>query len=128
MSVVGLVIFVALLMLVGFIVLRPFVAPLAPSQSQLLSRQRERALAYYERVLTNVRDLDDDFATQKINPDEYAQEREVWVERGVKILQLFDELDAQTPLSHNPQADDAEIDHLIEARIQALRQTESETR
>jgi hypothetical protein len=128
MSVVGLVVLVVLLVFVGFMVLRPLFAPLAPSQTQLLNRQRERALAYYERVLTNVRDLDDDFATQKINPDEYAQEREVWVERGVKILQLFDELDAQTPLSNNPQADDAEIDQLIEARIQALRQTESEVR
>lgn len=121
MSVAGLlggVVLVALLMVViGF----PFVQARrhAPTHRDFVSRQRERALAYYERVLMNIRDLDDDHATGKIHPDEYHQERTLWVERGVQLLKLLEELREDHDIVSNQAADDAEIDRAIEAKLVA---------
>lgn len=124
MSVAGIVVLIVLVLVVLAILALPFVRPLPDSQQRALDKQRERALAYYERVLTNVRDLDDDFATGKISENEYHMERDVWSERGVKILRLFDELDHQHPLLADEHADDSRIDDAIEAAVRAVRLTE----
>jgi hypothetical protein len=75
-------------------------------------------------VLSNIRDLDDDHNADKIHPQEYQVERELWAERGVRVLKLLDELNEQHPITENPLADDAEIDALIEAQINAVRTEE----
>jgi len=87
-----------------------------------LDRQRERALAYYERVLTNIRDLDEDHNTGKIGMEEYQHERELWASRGAALLRLLDELDHRQPIASRD-ADDAAIDAAIEDAIQSARQT-----
>ena len=61
-----------------------------PSDDPLLEKQRERLLIYYERVLRNIRDLDEDHALGKIDEDEYTREREEWAQRGVQVLQALD--------------------------------------
>lgn len=51
-----------------------------------IQRQRERLSGHYDRVLTNIRDLDEDFALGKLNPEDYQVERERWMDRGIQVL------------------------------------------
>ena len=82
--------------------------------------QRERVASYYERVLTNIRDLDEDLATGKISEADHGREREVWVARGISLLRLLDQLDAERATAG--EAKDAEaIDRAIEAAVAAYR-------
>lgn len=121
MSLAGLIGGLVLIALFLAVIAYPFVQARrhAPTHRDFVSRQRERALAYYERVLTNIRDLDEDHATGKIHPDEYQQERAVWVERGVQLLKLLEELREEHDIVSNQAADDAEIDRAIEAQLAA---------
>ena len=120
MSIAGLIASLILLLVIVAWALRPLLAG-APDEAAFLDRQRERALAYYERVLTNVRDLDEDHGTGKINPEEYQLEREIWVSRGVRILQLLDELDEKHSFVDDHEAGDDTIDDAIEQAIEAYR-------
>ena len=93
--------------------------------------QRDQLLTLYERVLNNLRDLDEDFSTGKIQQQDYEQERETWMQRGVQILKA---LDAFMPLEAAPalasvdvadgeaDIDGDDIDAQIEARIAVRRQ------
>jgi CHASE1-domain containing sensor protein len=84
-------------------------------------RQRERLMIYYQRVLRNLHDLDEDHATGKLNDDEYTLEREAWVQRGVAALKALDDL-ANTPLvveSPEMNPDDARLDSAIDEAIEA---------
>ncbi|MCU0511243.1 MAG: hypothetical protein MUE40_01605 [Anaerolineae bacterium] len=121
MSVEGLLLALLLAGLTSAWVGRPLLRRQGDVAAVFLSKQQERARAYYERVLANIRDLDEDFNTGKISPEEYASEREQWVQRGMIVLKLIDELDAQHNIIDNTQADDAAIDAAIEAAIQAAR-------
>lgn len=85
--------------------------------------QHERLSLYYERVLRNIHDLDEDFATGKLNAEEYQTDRETWVQRGTAVLRALDELDS-TPLTSDLSDDaalDAEIEAKIEARVRSYR-------
>lgn len=117
MSVTGLIIAGLLLLVLLLIVFAPLLRRRTSTTLTLTARERERALAYYERVLTNMRDLDEDHATGKMATDEYEAERSLWVERGVKLLKLLDELDAQHHLV-DTSADDAAIDAAIASALQ----------
>ncbi|MBX3066356.1 MAG: hypothetical protein KF726_25480 [Anaerolineae bacterium] len=46
--------------------------------------------ATYERVLVAIRDLDEDYATGKIDAAAYGREREKWLERGIAVLRSLD--------------------------------------
>lgn len=114
MSLEGLLVALVLAGIVIAIVGRPFFS--VPETEQVsLSRQRLRAEAYYERVVRNIRDLDDDHTTGKIATDEYTAEREQWVQRGSVVLKLLDDLET-TPLTA-AHADDAAIDAAIEKAV-----------
>jgi hypothetical protein len=80
-------------------------------------RQRARLTLYYERALRNVRDLDEDHALGKIDPDSWAADRALWVARGVAALEALDALD-RAPLPARDQTD-AAIDRAIDAAIDA---------
>lgn len=123
MSIPGLIATIVLLAIILVIVLAPLLRrnEQIVIEDRFVSKQRERALAYYERVLTNVRDLDEDFATDKIDEADYQAERELWLGRGVALLKLLDELDEKHNLIDNEAADDAQIDAAIEDAIQAVR-------
>lgn len=94
MSVPGLLIALALSLIAMAIVARPLLRPARPERAAVSSHreQRDRIETYYERVLTNIRDLDEDFATGKISAGDYRDEREVWAERGLRLLRVQDQL------------------------------------
>ncbi|MCS6837075.1 MAG: hypothetical protein NZ750_13785 [Anaerolineae bacterium] len=121
MSVFGLLIGLALLVALVLALAWPFFVPPQPSLDDQLERQRQRAQAYYERILTNIRDLDEDFQTGKIDQAEYQAEREVWAARGVVVLGLLDDLSRRQAFT-DLGADAAHIDAAIEAAVQARRQ------
>jgi hypothetical protein len=94
-----------------------------------LHKRRERLLIYYERVITNIRDLDEDSATGKITDDEYNAEREDWVQRGIQVLKALDTLDESEPTAMSTVDDahaDREMDAAIEAAIAARRERGSQ--
>ena len=94
------------------------------AESLHIQKQRERLLAYYERVLTNLRDLDEDHATGKMPDEDYAAEREEWMQRGVEVLKTLDALDDHSivpTLVQDEAAVDEAIDDAIEAAIAARR-------
>ncbi len=117
MSLSGLIISLILVAVTLWFVLRPLLQK--PRTTALpISRQRERALAYYERVLSNIRDMDEDHLTSKIDEVDYQQQRELWANRGVQILKMLDTLDHDRPLVSTSDADDAAIDAAIEDAVQ----------
>ncbi len=93
-------------------------------------KQYERLRVLYERVLSNLRDLDEDHDTGKINDADYAEERELWVQRGIQVLHALDEHEGiQNGKAKKPtrpvkadKADKADkTDDAIEAAIAAYR-------
>jgi type II secretory pathway component PulM len=97
MSVPGLLVALVLLVAIIIMIVPPLFEREKPSEDESaaaqaeLGAQRERLLAYYNRVLTNIRDLDEDQATGKINPADYETERELWMQRGIQALKALDE-------------------------------------
>ncbi len=122
MSILGLIISIALFLIAIAVVAQPFLRPRKTSEKDdlQLQVQRDRVQVYYERILTNMRDLDEDYATGKIDEADYRDEREVWAHRGVRLLRVRDGLDArQSLVTGEVNAD--KIDEAIEAAISAYR-------
>lgn len=86
------------------------------SEGVLIQKQRERLLVYYERVLTNLRDLDEDHSTGKIQTADYESEREDWVQRGVQVLKALEQLDQHRTIVAD--ADQESLDHAIDDSIE----------
>lgn len=89
-------------------------------------KQYERLVLYYERVLTNIRDLDEDLSTGKMSEQQHAAEREMWVQRGVQALQALDQLDVPKPAvreteERTPEPVNENVDELIEAAVASYR-------
>jgi hypothetical protein len=116
---------IALVLFAGALVwvIAPLIRGARGEGDALAQKRRERLLVYYERVLTNLRDLDEDFATGKIAEPEYHDERETWVQRGIQVLRAMDALEAegQPPAAADDEAIDREIDSAIEAAVAAYR-------
>ena len=125
MSSAGLV-FGLIILLVALVVIG---APLFRRQTirvgddALLQKQRERLLLIYERVLTNIRDLDEDHTTGKMQTADYETEREIWVQRGIQVLKAMDRLDEQHIITDalDDEGIDQAIDDEIEQAIAAFR-------
>lgn len=97
----------------------------APSDALLIQKQHERLLVYYERVLTNIRDLDEDHSTGKMHTVDYEKERESWVQQGLQILKALDQIDEKhisAPRASDRGAIDRAADDAIEAAIAAYKQ------
>ena len=120
MSTEGLSGFILLTLLTCAWVISPLLRSPSRRTGAFIEKQRARAIAYYERVLVNIRDLDEDHSTGKISTAEYDAERERWVTRGVTALKLLDELAAQQNIIDDMDADDASIDRAIEQRLQNI--------
>jgi hypothetical protein len=118
MSLAGIIAAFVIAGVLGAWIMLPLLRRTTLSDAAFIDRQRERARAYYERVLTNIRDLDEDYTTGKISGEEYAEERENWVQRGVRLLRLLDELADQQNIVSDHDADDATIDAAIDAAIE----------
>ena len=124
MSVLGLIISLALFLIAIAVVARPFLRLRKASEKDdlQLQVQRDRVQVYYERVLTNMRDLDEDYATGKIDETDYRDEREVWAHRGMRLLRVRDGLDARQSLVTGRDVNADKIDEAIEAAISAYRE------
>lgn len=120
MSIEGLILGFIVLSIVVLVVAVPLLRREAPfdRQAAQIARQRERAHLYYERVLRNLRDLDEDHALGKLDHESYYAEREVWAQRGVQVLMALDALDAGTLIAAKD-ADDAQIDRVIDDAVEA---------
>lgn len=125
MSLPGL--FMGLVILIGILlfVLSPLARPADAGTpvDLLIEKQRERLLMVYERVLGNIRDLDEDLTTNKMSEADYATERELWVQRGIQVLKSLDTLKTKQILTTSSVAEDIDraIDNRIEAAIAAYR-------
>ncbi len=120
-------------LLLAAFVLMWIVVPLLQRESKtgsaaedlLVEKQRERLLIYYERVLRNIRDLDEDHALGKIDDADHQHEREEWAQRGAQVLQALDTLPAReviAPSAADDSAVDSAIDDAIEAAVRRYRQ------
>lgn len=120
MSVPGLLIALVLSLIALAIVARPLLRPARRERAGASSQreQRDRIGTYYERVLTNIRDLDEDFATGKINEVDYRSEREVWAERGIRLLRVRDQVANEQARNE----DSERIDRAIEEAVAAYRE------
>lgn len=87
-----------------------------------LNLSRDELLASYERVLSTMRDLEDDFKSGKMQAEDYEEERVYWSQYGVRLLQL---LEGSVPVDDEPvhDMDDANIqlDQSVEEAIQNYR-------
>jgi hypothetical protein len=110
MSLMGLLIGLVLLTVVVLFIAAPVLRASRPSQVSPSNLQRERVLAYYERVVGAIRDLDEDHALGKIDVSAYQRERALWAERGVQALSLLDGMGEDTA----PASDlDAQIEDMV---------------
>ena len=122
MSLGGIVFFLVVLSLTAVVVAAPLLRRNERSNIDdiRLHKQQERLLVYYERVLTNLRDLDEDHATGKMPDQDYGNERELWVQRGVQVLRALDDLGDHSIIPeavHDEAAIDEAIDQAIESAI-----------
>ncbi|MCC7449462.1 MAG: hypothetical protein IT324_18730 [Anaerolineae bacterium] len=145
MSIEGLVVTVTLMVIVILWVGAPLLRRGTTQQKhnkatagQSGQQQLDRLLTDYARVLNNLRDLDEDHATGKIQTETYEQEREQAVQRGVQLLMAIDKLEgARKPAKHEKHVKpevtpiaapavhldsaDGNVDDAIEAAILARR-------
>ncbi len=121
MSITGLILSLIITGIIFLIVVYPFVRPHQQTVDLALQQQYDRIQAYYERVLTNIHDLDEDHATGKINETDYNEEREVWVYRGIRLLRVQDQLDREHSLVTSDHLEMSDIDAAIEEAILAYR-------
>ena len=120
MSIEGIILSVILITLVLVLVGLPLIRRTDGREAAdaLAEKQRERLTVYYERVLRNIRDLDEDHALGKLATGDYEQEREQWAARGVQVLKALDTLENQ-PMLKPSAAEDTAVDHAIDDAIEA---------
>ena len=115
MSIEGMGISLTLIILVALWV----AAPLISRRAGKTAATRDLSLtASYERALVAIRDLDEDFATGKIDAGAFARERELWVQRGIAALRVLDaagQYGTPMPLTDDAELDDESIDRVEQA-------------
>lgn len=135
----------ALVLIVGLILTRPFFRPI--DEQFETDEQIESLLAQKEALLQDVRSLDNDMEAGKVAPELYAHDRPMLMKRAALVLQQLDRLGyvespvgveaapaavaAPAGLSIDDQIEaavrqlrtPAEIDADMEAAIQRMRQT-----
>lgn len=123
MSVIGLVTGIGITFFIVIWVVYPFMfrtEEAVVADASVVERQRERLNVYYNRVLRNLHDIDEDYATGKLREDEYRTEREQWVQRGVQVLKALETLDTQhlvAPVAADDVTIDEAIDRVIEEQV-----------
>ncbi|MCS6870644.1 MAG: hypothetical protein RML95_07475 [Anaerolineae bacterium] len=81
----------------------------------------ERLQQHYERVLTALRDLEEDYSLGKLDQARYAAERERWITQGVEVLAELDRVGALSATDQTVGELDAAIDRQIEQAVAAYR-------
>lgn len=118
MSLEGLLIVVVMFMVGAAWAAFPLLRKDAHPRAANLSLQRQRLLVYYERIMKNIRDLDEDFDLGKADEANYQRERELWAQRGVEVLRALDELNKH-PLVSTRVSEVGDIDRAIDDAIEA---------
>ncbi len=126
MSIEGLLFALVLIGIVGLWVFAPLLGDKSRQKTDVETqqKQREQLLVLYEQALRNIRDLEDDYATSKINADDYQREREEWTQRGIALLKALDALDTHgimTPDAPAATPESANVNEAIEAAVAAYR-------
>ncbi len=85
----ALLIILALLVIVGGVIARPFLAHRSEN-TRLPAARYSELLAERDRVLDAIQELDFDHAMGKLESQEYRQQRAGLVQRGASILQTLD--------------------------------------
>jgi hypothetical protein len=85
-------------------------------------KERDALTSAYERTLTSLRDVEEDFLTGKLAQADYEVERARWMEQGVTVLQALEKFGGPTlrrsqPPSAAPADPDALLDDAIEQTI-----------
>jgi hypothetical protein len=130
----------SVLVVVGFVIARPFFDHKATAASEL-DRERSALLAEREQVLDALQELDFDFTLGKIAEEDYPAQRAVLLQRGSEVLQRLDAFEAKKPGlpvsdavekaiadrraavnggPRQPVAEDDEIERLVAARKREL--------
>lgn len=60
-------------------------------------KEHETLLVSYERILTTIRDIDEDYQLGKLPQDAYSELREKWAERGASVLESLEKLNGHKP-------------------------------
>lgn len=128
MSIEALVVSLTLLAITALWIIAPLLSQTAHTlKGEAKRKQRERLLVHYERLLNNLRDLEEDYSTGKIRPEDYQTDRETLMERGIQILAALDNLSgtAANTAHKNAAAVDESVDKAIEEAVQAYRRKTS---
>lgn len=129
MSLGGIIGATALIVLALPIILYPYLNN-RQTMRRMLTREKQQTqderMTSYERILATLRDLDDDYHTGKLAPDNYQEERTYWTEQGIKLLQEIDpDNDGELPLNDGlADSDDTDnvLDDAVEKAIAAYRE------
>lgn len=93
MSLAGLLGLIVLI-IVGLVpILLPFLtfrSSLLSSHKRQLQLTRDELITSYERVLATMRDLEDDYKSQKISSSDYEREHVYWSQYGIRLLQVLE--------------------------------------
>ena len=103
-----------------YLVISPFRSKSTLSPDILtFQRQRDALLVYYQQVTSSLRDLQEDSASGKLSPEEYQVEYDRWMQRGIQILQVLEELDRNNqPLTNHGNSPAEDINQAIEDAVQ----------
>ncbi len=87
MSIEGLIGLIVMLIVGGIGLLLPFLTTkkmLINPQKREIEVSRDELVASYERVLSTLRDLEDDSKSHKMHPADYEREHAYWSQYGIK--------------------------------------------
>lgn len=121
MSSTGMIISIVLVAVALFFVFWPFLRRVSADAAEAarLRKAHDELLTSYERVLSSIRDLDEDFQIGKLDAETYQREREFWTERGVALLK---EIEADIARSGGPRrkmaSSDAKADQALDSAIE----------
>lgn len=115
------------------VLLQPFLRKRRHVERMVLSNKQQtqdELVTTYERVLSMIRDLDEDYNTGKLHPDNYQEDRDHWAEQGVKLLQQIEvkedvvlHVDDEIEIESD-EADDV-LDNAIEKAISEYRKAQT---
>lgn len=115
-----------ILIIMGLItIILPFFnsqSALSGSHKHQLQLTRDELITSYERVLSTLRDLEDDYKSQKISSADYEQEHTYWSQYGVRLLELLDgQIQDQGRLSLGEDDKVLQLDRSVEEAIRNYR-------
>ena len=112
----------SLLVVVTYLIVRPFVAPLSYTQEATLEQLR----ADRDRLRAQLRELEMDFETGKMAPEEYEKfraRRLQQIEATTRAIREAEPIDGEgaveAPAAETPPMAGEDLDRLLEQRIEA---------